>query len=129
MDTLTIVLIVIDAIIIIAYLIHLYSQHKKHKKQDWPPEGVPLPCPDYWTQDKDGKCVNNHFLGTNRQGQGKFPDSSLDMRDISDNCVNSPHGKACLKDKCAWANATNNPWFGVQSGCGKTKGAHCSCPY
>lgn len=131
MDTLTIVLIIIDAIIIIAYLIHLYSEHKKKSKNhsDWPPEGVPLPCPDYWTQDKEGNCVNNHFLGTNEKGLGTFADSMLKPSDLDESCTNNPKGKACLKEKCAWANATNNPWFGIQSGCGKTKGAHCSCPY
>lgn len=130
MDTLTVILIVIDAIIIIAYLIHLYSQHKKNSKKhhDWPPPGYPQPCPDYWTLGKDGLCHNNFRLGTDQSGKSTtHGDSTLDVSSINEACIDPKHrnNKSCLKYKNEWSHATRNSWFGTAPGCSAEGSGQC----
>lgn len=76
------------------------------KDESWPP--VAQGCPDYWTMNKEGKCVNEKNLGTCAKGA----DGSGGMMDFKDydNCK-----------KYTWANGCNVTWDGITYGYGTNK--------
>ena len=73
------------------------------KDETWPP--VVSACPDYWTMNKLGKCVNDKNLGTCNKGT----EGAMDFKDY-DNCK-----------KYNWASGCNVTWDGVTYGYGTTK--------
>ena len=127
MSVLTIILIIIVVLILFTYFYHMYKNYKKskHRREKWPPEGTPMPCPDYWINKGNGLCENQFLIGT---GEGNSP-NPIPMKNFSGygRCAGAkPNDKNCLRAKCVWARKTNNPWFGVLPGC--KKGQNCYCP-
>ena len=75
------------------------------KDESWPP--IAQGCPDYWTMNKEGKCVNEKSLGTcAKDSEGS---DTMDFKDY-DNCK-----------KYNWANGCKVAWDGITYGYGTNK--------
>ena len=126
MNVFTIILVFIVVLILFTYFYHMYKNLKNKSKRDnrWPPIGSPLPCPDYWVNKLNGVCDNPMKLGLS--SSGKLPIlPSVDFKTFPDCSENNLNSVKCLQKKCSWARNTNNPWFGVNSGC--QPGDDCYC--
>ena len=87
-------------VILLISLIFIGVMLSYSKDANWPPI-VPA-CPDYWTMNSDGKCVNSQNLG-----------SCTDPMDFKDKSM-------C--DKYNWAKDTCKvSWDGITYGYGTTK--------
>lgn len=73
------------------------------KDESWPP--IAQGCPDYWTMNQKGNCVNEKSLGTCAKGG----DSVMEFKDY-DNCK-----------KYNWANGCGVTWDGITYGYGTKK--------
>ena len=87
------------SIILIAALVFIGIMLKYAKDENWPP--IVGACPDYWTMNKEGKCVNVKGLGTCTD--------AMDFKDY-DMCK-----------KYNWANSCKVAWDGISYGYGATK--------
>lgn len=86
--------------IFIIFLIYISFLNQK-KNETWPP--VIAECPDYWSLDATGKCMNIHNLGI-------CPNKTVDFNQ-------PPFGGS--DDLCAkynWATTCRNSWDGITYG-------------
>lgn len=134
MDTLSIILYILVFAGIIYYYYNKLQQYKSEKSgQTWPLNINP--CPDYWTNTKDGKCVNKFNIGRcPMKDDGSFMrdgtvDTSLwDMEkpklapDLADDPAmveeaNKKHEQAVNLKKCKWTKKCGVSWEGIDSLC------------
>ena len=69
-------------------------------------EGVMFPpwpskCPDYWTVDSSGRCVNTHKLGICKTNPND------NVMDFNEDPFTGPDG---MNNKCQWSKTCQSPW-------------------
>lgn len=91
-------------VIIVAIIIYLvvagfigYGIYKSQNSIQWPP--FSSSCPDYWTLNDDGSCVNLNPIS------GSSDPTTIDKKDIQTNC-----------QKYQWTQKYSNyPWSGISN--------------
>ena len=122
---------IISIISVLFLVIYYYVQYSKWSNQQnnliWP---ISInQCPDYWTSNGEGICVNKHSLGNCPIGSNKkvLQNGEIDFKTIVGNVTANPsdeelfnqemNSKQNLIKKCKWAKQCGSSWEGVDHLC------------
>ncbi|MFY7728677.1 MAG: hypothetical protein ACOVRN_04100 [Flavobacterium sp.] len=94
-------------IILIIALVFIGISFTRATKQSWPP--MTPECPDYWTVDSSGKCVNTKDLGTCSKPANR-PHLEVNFNDAPYTGANG----VCAK--YTWAKNCGVSWDGITYG-------------
>jgi len=105
------IVVVIAIIVLIAALVFIgVALSKASDKKTWPP--VTPSCPDYWTTDASGSCVNVKDLGNNKGTCAKPASGHLTVN-FNEGIYIGDRG-SCAKS--TWATDCNIAWDGITYG-------------